>query len=669
MKTQKKLLKMIFLVFLILLGLSICSLSRVCTANENKVTPGEFVVEPPTLISLGFEWYIQGDDNGNAMAEVWYNKKGDGNRKKALPLLRIKNEVSKCRYGRFNTTVADWYYVAPNMFAGSIFDLEPDTEYECLFVMSDPDGVIGNPSQKVSVRTRAEPKPFAGGNVYHAYPFGYTGPQMQPAFTGLLDAYYTGYSHYDWNKASPPRVVPGDTILMHAGVYKDDRFRYLSPVGYGTPFDGTYYLTASGTAEKPITIKAAGDGEVIFDGGGCHNLFNVMGANYNYFEGLTIRNTDIAFWAGIKNLVGSSGLTVKRCRFEDVGAGVWTEYSGSKNFYIADNVMIGREAPGYLMGWISPPWEGLPGFPAPLTSYFGVKVYGSGHVVCYNYITRFHDGIDFDTYGLPDGYPNVPRDRMPVSNDFYNNDLSHFADNCIEADGSMHNMRVFRNRCMNSSQQATSNQPTFAGPTYHIRNITYNNWNGAVKWSYSQGAIYYHNTFLSGAIVLSTGGSTPGSNFHFRNNLILGQNPSEKVFEMGTFTNYSTSDYNGFRPNGKVQYSFQWNSPPFNIAADYVNPLVVRQFPTLAAYSRDTGQDAHSILVDWDMFTNVSPIDYTNPRLLYNPSNYDFTLKPNAKAVDAGVILPNVNDDFTGNAPDLGALEVGRPVPHYGPQP
>jgi hypothetical protein len=36
--------------------------------------------------------------------------------------------------------------------------------------------------------------------------------------------------------------------------------------------------------------------------------------------------------------------------------------------------------------------------------------------------------------------------------------------------------------------------------------------------------------------------------------------------------------------------------------------------------------------------------------------------------VDAGVRLTGVNDDFTGRAPDLGALEVGRPVPHYGPR-
>ena len=54
----------------------------------------------------------------------------------------------------------------------------------------------------------------------------------------------------------------------------------------GTPFHGTYYLTAKGTPEKPIVIKSAGDGKVIFDGNGNFNLFNVIAADYHYFEGL-----------------------------------------------------------------------------------------------------------------------------------------------------------------------------------------------------------------------------------------------------------------------------------------------------------------------------------------------------------------------------------------------
>ena len=38
-----------------------------------------------------------------------------------------------------------------------------------------------------------------------------------------------------------------------------------------------------------------------------------------------------------------------------------------------------------------------------MASYVGVKLYGPGHVVAYNYVANFHDGIDVETYGNPDG--------------------------------------------------------------------------------------------------------------------------------------------------------------------------------------------------------------------------------------------------------------------------
>ena len=115
-------------------------------------------------------------------------------------------------------------YAAPNMFAGSILDLEPGTEYACRVVLADTDGVSGKAEFIVTVRTRPEPKPFAGGRVYHVYPGGYKGPKETPAFTGLGAAYFTGSSHTDNHNTFPPRVQPGDTILVHAGLYKDNRF-------------------------------------------------------------------------------------------------------------------------------------------------------------------------------------------------------------------------------------------------------------------------------------------------------------------------------------------------------------------------------------------------------------------------------------------------------------
>ncbi len=164
---------------------------------------------------------------------------------------------------------------------GQLLNLEPDTAYECRFTLTDPDGVRGTAVKVVEVRTRKIPTPTAGGRIFHVYPYGYAGPKARPAFTGLLAAYYMGSDQSDHSNALPPRVRSGDVILVHAGVYKDNRFAYggFDPQfgGYGTPFDGTYYLTQSGTPDRPIVIKAAGDGEVVFDGDGNQTLFKPDG--------------------------------------------------------------------------------------------------------------------------------------------------------------------------------------------------------------------------------------------------------------------------------------------------------------------------------------------------------------------------------------------------------
>jgi hypothetical protein len=44
------------------------------------------------------------------------------------------------------------------------------------------------------------------------------------------------------------------------------------------------------------------------------------------------------------------------------------------------------------------------------------------------------------------------------------------------------------------------------------------------------------------------------------------------------------------------------------------------------------------------------------------------TLAAGCTAIDAGAILPNINDDYRGPAPDLGAYEVGLPLPRFGPR-
>jgi hypothetical protein len=629
------------------------------------VSAGAFRVEPPTLVSLGFEWTISGDDNRNASVAVSYRKKGEAAWRTGLPLLRMNGESvrgGKPRWGDDHF----YEYTAPNKFAGSVLNLDPDTDYECRFVLTDADGASGTTEQIVTVRTRAVPTPAAGGQVYHVYPYGYKGQRIEPAFTGLMAAYFRGSDQSDHSMTMPPRVQPGDTIMVHAGVYKDRRLSYggFDPEfgGYGTPFDGTYFLTQSGTADKPIVIKAAGDGEVVFDGDGNHNLFNLLAANYNYFEGITVRNTNIAFLLGLKNITGASGFTLVHSKVIGVGRAVQDEWAGSKNFYIADNVFIGRHNPDKLVGWWPVDvWKDVPGFPAKLDSEYAVKVYGQGHVVAYNYVSGWHDGIDVSTYGTPSEDP----DRMPVSIDFYGNDISNIDDNCIETDGSEHNVRVFENRCLNSGAGSFSAQPIFGGPAYFYRNIVYNgSAGGPIKFvDTPSGVLFYNNTFVGQGRLFG-----PASNVHFRNNLFVGDGWNDALFNFSTFTNYSSSDYNGFRPNPGVKTSFEWTSPAFGTPADYKTPLVQRRFATLKDYAKATGQDTHSVLVDYTIFEKVTPPDRTTPQRLYRPAELDLRLKRGSAATDKGVALPNITDGFTGKAPDLGAYETGRPVPHYGPR-
>ena len=639
-------------------------------AAQTATVAGQFLVEPPTLVSLGFEWKITGDDNRNAKVDVVYRKKGETPWRDALPLLRLqREEIGTAQNGGDPARYPLFRYTAANMFAGSILNLDPDTEYECRFTLTDPDGVTGAATQIATVRTRAEPRPASGGKTYHVYPVDWTGPKQQPAFTGLMAAYYMGSAHYDYENAYPPRVQPGDTILVHAGLYVGDRFHYMTGAprpGYlalGDLFDGTYYLTASGTADKPIAIKAAGDGEVIFDGAGCQNLFNLMGGNYQYFESITVRNTNVAFLLGIKGITGASGFTLKHSQVYDVGRVIQDDWSGSKNFYIADNRFIGRHDPNKMMGWTGELWAKFPGFPELLASEYAVKVYGQGHVVAYNYVANWHDGIDIATYGTPDGAPDDVPDRVPLAIDFYGNDILNMGDNCFETDGGARNIRVFRNRCFDSASGALSVQPMFGGPVYFYQNVVYNAPTGSLKYiEGSSGILTYNNT------IIGEGRAGPASNQHFRNNLILAQGAFDPVFAVTTFTNYSTSDYNGFRPNPGKPDSFEWNSPAFAKPSDFHETPVPRRYATLREYSEATGQERHSVLIDYAVFQNVPAPERNDPQRVYHPDGFDFRLRPASAAVDAGIVLPTITDGFTGRAPDLGAYELDRPLFPYGPR-
>jgi len=67
-----------------------------------------------------------------------------------------------------------------------------------------------------------------------------------------------------------------------------------------------------------------------------------------------------------------------------------------------------------------------------------------------------------------------------------------------------------------------------------------------------------------------------------------------------------------------------------------------RHLNTLAEFQAATGQEPHGL--------NVVPG-------FADAGNGDYTLSPDSDLIDAGIVLPGINDDYTGSAPDIGALE------------
>ncbi|NND07644.1 MAG: hypothetical protein HKN87_14810 [Saprospiraceae bacterium] len=629
-------------------------------AQKNDTNAGTFTVEHPTLLNLGFEWSISGDENRNATVEVQFRAVGESTWRGAMPLVRIGGE-------RIFRTREHLDYTVPDGFAGSILNVQPGTEYECKFEMSDPDGVQGKASQTVKVTTRTVPKSYTGGDTIHVYPADFFGPREEPNATGILQAYY-GAGLGDWSVVWEKRIKPGDILLLHAGLYRVERLDYVDPMM--TPFDGLMSLTLKGTPEKPITIKAAGDGEVIIDGDNNHRLLDVMASEHHIFENLTFRNTDIAIYAGQKEVAGAIGLTVKNCRFENVGAAVWTEYAGSSDFYIADNLIIGRDDRFRLIGWGGRPRTpdkisfGNPLYKSHLmVSYYGIKVYGPGHVIAHNSIAYFHDAIGVSTYGSPESDPK----RRASSIDIYGNDMHMMNDDFIETDGSVHNVRVFRNRGVNAKRGGFSAQPVFGGPIYFYRNIAYNVPSGiSFKFSAKPAGLFVFNNTL----ICEQARTEPYSNAHWRNNLFLGRDmPGREIMIWPNATEAYSSDYNGFRPNKGVKTQYKWFAPAKGSTMyERPKPEEWQTFETLTDMSDATGHETHGMEVDYDIFEHLAAPNPNNEYAVHHAMDLNFNLKPDSKPVDAGVVIPTLNENFKGEAPDLGAIEVGAPPMHYGPR-
>ena len=234
--------------------------------------------------------------------------------------------------------------------------------------------------------------------------------------------------------------------------------------------------------------------------------------------------------------------------------------------------------------------------------------------------------------------------------DIYNNDIYRGVDDGIEADFCFSNCRIYRNRITNCFV-GLSSQPGLGGPNYFFRNVMYNLTHAAFKLKrFSQGDVVLHNTVIK--VGTGLGGNSAMDHAFFRNNLAIGG------------------------PTGGVNWGDYGPGPP--AAAYIIRPGKHSSFDYDAVGVCDTpyvakigGKDFSEVekhgverLILQHVFNDI---EFPNPPV---PEREVPDLRPKAgsRVVDAAVIIPNINDDYTGAAPDCGAYEAGQELPHYGPR-
>jgi hypothetical protein len=434
----------------------------------NSTVPGELLVEPPTLHSVGFEWSIGGDDNRNATVAVDFRQKGASVWRHGMPLLRTEI-LSQYPLDKF---------APPKPFAGSVVLLRAGTSYQFRLRLTDPDG--GAQERRVEVTTRKTPTAFARGRTLYVQPGngGGSGTAADP-FRGLM--------------AADAQAKPGDRFLLQAGRYT-----------------GAQHLTADGAPGRLIVYQGATQAGVILDGEGARVLLQMDHRKHILLDQMTFTNAETAVSARNTTDVALRRLKID-VRLSDNSAIVM--FGDCHDNYVGDCEITGA----------------APNFPARTPQQTGLFLNGDGHVVCYNRIRNFHDGVSLALDG-----PSTPPGRAI---DLYNNLISEVNDDAIEGDYAIHNIRIYRNKMLNFLA-GVSEQPSFAGPMYIFRNefmnsfdrpTADNNYVGSpLKFSQGSyvvcptGLLVYHNTSVNRGPGMSA--SLYWSNSTFLNNLIYGAN-------------------------------------------------------------------------------------------------------------------------------------------------
>jgi hypothetical protein len=375
--------------------------------------------------------------------------------------------------------------------------------------------------------------------------------------------------------------------------------------GYG----GRISFGTAGEAGHPVAWKAFGDGDPVFAG-------IEVTASHQYFEGLRVTaGGGYDFPIGLRTANAPTDISVVRCSFTGNHYSIWLTAGGS-NWYVADNTIVGDNvvSSGDFSG------EGIE------------FQHTEGHVAAHNNISFTGDGLSYCDRNC----------------DIYGNDIHDTSDDGIETDGAYANIRIWGNRLLNTGHNGISFQPMAGAPWYIIRNLIIGQSESPLKFRGSDHFVLMHNTMVEWSSVQTIWGYELLNAFS-RNNVWISLQGGQ-VWNTGSSSpGWMTSlDYDGFDWGG--------TSTPFKLSG--------ATFRDVASMAQGSGEEEHGVALSRSCFPTLN-VPSAPPASV--PSQI-VTLAAGCPAIDSGEVLPNVNDDYVGAAPDLGAFEAGAPAPQYGPR-
>jgi len=322
--------------------------------------------------------------------------------------------------------------------------------------------------------------------------------------------------------------------------------------------------------------------------------------------------------------LNASHVVIRRNKIHNMQLGIFINWNGTENQGNDTRIEYNEIYDPFVNEF---PWLATKG-----SSMEGTGIVIRGHIgaiVRNNEIHNYFNGI----YVGSSAKNAVNNSAVAFDGDVYNNYIHDISDDGLEPEGANVNQR-FRNNKIDRMLIGISLAPITQGPTWVLRSTFTNFTSSPIKWASNPDGIvlFYHNTSWTNAANLNAMSMiTPIRNTVMRNNIFQGGRYAFEEPFIGSIGNDWNND-NWYTTRTVGNPHFKWEK------IDYLN---------LAKLCTATKLECNG---------------YETPPGLTNPPAGDFTLLSSSSNIDRGVLIPGLNDNFTGSAPDVGAYEFVPPA-------